>query len=191
MSSNIALIRICNHCRKEFTAKTTVTKFCSHKCNSKAYKLKLTTEKIQKSNHETKQIQYTTIESIKLKEYLTVKDAATILNSSIRTIYNLINSKTLIATNISKRKTLIKRMEIEKLFEINMCSKSNIIKEDVNLFFKIEYYRLSEIQEKYKISESGINGLIRKYNLPRAKEGLFTLLEKDKIDKLLGNHDNS
>ena len=183
MSSNITLIRNCNHCKSDFQARTTVTKFCSLKCASKAYKLKLKNQKIEQSNTEMHVKKTVLIESIKQKEYLTVKDAAAILNSSIRTIYNLIDRKTINAVNISKRKTLIKRFDIDKLFELNISPSNNTKDKD---FFKIEYYKLSEIQDKYGISESGINGLIRKYNLPKAKEGLFTLLEKDKIDKLLG-----
>jgi excisionase family DNA binding protein len=146
--------------------------------------LRVKNEKITKSNNETENVKSIPIERLKLKEFLTVKDAALILNSSIRTIYNLIDRKSIRAVNLSKRKTLIRRCEIDKLFEEQNIPISTA--KVYNGFMKIEYYNLIEIQEKYKISESGINGLIRKYNLPKAKNGLFTLLEKDKIDKLLG-----
>ena len=49
MSSNIRVSRICQFCEKEFIARTTVTKFCSHKCNSKAYKMKKRNEKVKTS----------------------------------------------------------------------------------------------------------------------------------------------
>lgn len=38
MSSNIKINRVCNFCNKDFIAKTTVTKYCSHKCTSASYK---------------------------------------------------------------------------------------------------------------------------------------------------------
>lgn len=38
MSSNIKINRVCNFCNKDFIAKTTVTKYCSHKCASASYK---------------------------------------------------------------------------------------------------------------------------------------------------------
>lgn len=53
MSSNIEIIRVCEFCKKEFKARTTVTRFSSHNCNRKAYKAKIKSEKIQKSNIET------------------------------------------------------------------------------------------------------------------------------------------
>ena len=48
MSSNITIPKICLSCNNGFIAKTTVTKFCSHKCACKAYKLNLKKERTQK-----------------------------------------------------------------------------------------------------------------------------------------------
>lgn len=53
MSTNIRIKRICDFCLQEFTAKTTKTKYCSHKCNSRAYKAAVRKEKIETSNIET------------------------------------------------------------------------------------------------------------------------------------------
>ena len=72
MSSNIQVQRICQHCGTEFTARTTVTKYCSHRCGSLANKAKKRAEKVQKSNSETKQIKTKPIEELKAKEFLTV-----------------------------------------------------------------------------------------------------------------------
>ena len=53
MSCKIEIKRICEYCNTEFTAKTTVTKYCSHKCNQRHYKAKVKEQKINKSNSET------------------------------------------------------------------------------------------------------------------------------------------
>lgn len=37
ISSNIRITRVCNYFGGEFTAKTTVNEYSSHKCNSKDY----------------------------------------------------------------------------------------------------------------------------------------------------------
>jgi endogenous inhibitor of DNA gyrase (YacG/DUF329 family) len=52
MSSNIQVQRICQHCGKEFTARTTKTLYCSHRCNSADYKAKVRAGKIGISNKE-------------------------------------------------------------------------------------------------------------------------------------------
>lgn len=116
MSSNIRVQRICQHCGDEFEARTTVTKYCGDSCAKKAYKVRKRNEKIEASNQATSRIRIQPLEEIKAKEFLTVKDAAKLLNCCRQTVYTLINSGTLKAVNIKVKKTLIKRSEIDRLF---------------------------------------------------------------------------
>jgi endogenous inhibitor of DNA gyrase (YacG/DUF329 family) len=55
MSSNITVNKICEHCGKVFTAKTTVTRFCSSQCNSRNYKQKVRNEKLGIAKQEVYQ----------------------------------------------------------------------------------------------------------------------------------------
>lgn len=116
MSSNIRITRVCEYCQNEFTAQTTRTRYCSHKCNSRHYKALQKGKKIEASNQKTEKHMSRDIEVIKSKEFLTVTDLAKLLNCSTRTVYNLINRGELKAVKVSERKTLIKRSEIDKLF---------------------------------------------------------------------------
>ncbi|MFI0429222.1 helix-turn-helix domain-containing protein [Mariniflexile sp. HMF6888] len=119
MSSKIEVQRICQYCEQEFTARTTVTKYCSHKCASRAYKDRTRKKKIQKSNAETTQIIKQPIEIVKAKEFLTVREVAQLLNCSIRSAYYYIKSGTISAVNLGERMTRVKRSEIDKLFKDN------------------------------------------------------------------------
>ena len=56
MSSNIEIERICQHCNKDFIAKTTVTRYCSDDCAKRAYKARKRAEKIGVSVAEIQQI---------------------------------------------------------------------------------------------------------------------------------------
>jgi excisionase family DNA binding protein len=116
MSSNITVQRICQHCGKEFIARTTVTQYCGDNCAKRAYKARQRALKVEASNTETQNIKAKPFEELKAKEFLTVRDVATLLNSSIRTTYRLIEQGNIKAVNISKRKILIRRSEIDKLF---------------------------------------------------------------------------
>ena len=49
MSSNISIPKVCNHCGKTYIAHKTTTRYCSHKCNSRDYKLKAKQDKIEKT----------------------------------------------------------------------------------------------------------------------------------------------
>ncbi|MGD9928757.1 MAG: helix-turn-helix transcriptional regulator [Mangrovibacterium sp.] len=120
MSSTIEIQKICELCGKEFTAKTTVTRFCGHTCASRAYKLREKENKIGKAIKETNQQKLLTlselnIEAIKQKDFLSIKEAHTLLGLSERTFYRLMKDGTIQATRLGKR-TIIKRSEIDKLF---------------------------------------------------------------------------
>ena len=117
MSSRIKIQRVCGYCKNGFTAKTTVTKYCSHKCNQRHYKAKVKEQKINKSNSETTKIKVEPMEVIKSKEFLTVREVSQLLNCSVRTAYNYIDSGTIKAVNLGQRMTRIKRSEIDSLFK--------------------------------------------------------------------------
>ncbi len=116
MSTKIKVQRICEYCCNEFTAQTTKTRYCSHICNSRGYKANVKSLRIEISNIETKNIISKPIEELKAKEFLTVKDVARLLNCCTRTAYRLIKKGGIRAVNLSERKTIIKRSEIDKLF---------------------------------------------------------------------------
>ncbi len=117
MSSNIKVQRICQHCGKEFTARTTVTQYCGDDCAKRAYKARLRKLKIETSNRETQVIKSQHIEELKVKEFLTVRDVANLLNCSLRSVYYYIENGHIQAVNLGQRITRIKRSAIDKLFE--------------------------------------------------------------------------
>lgn len=119
MSSNIYVQRICQHCGKEFTARTTVTQYCGDTCAKRAYKARERKIKVEESNKETLRIKNKPIEELKAKEFLTVREVAILLNCSVRSAYYYIESGTIKAVNLGQRITRIKRSEIDKLFELN------------------------------------------------------------------------
>lgn len=116
MSSNILVQRICNHCKTEFTAKTTVTKYCSSHCRKIVSKRKKQSEKVKRINRATKRKLSIEQVEIKDKEFLSVNEVAMLLNCTNRTVYYLIETKKLKATNLGKRITRIQRANLDKLF---------------------------------------------------------------------------
>ena len=117
MSSKIEIKRICLYCNDEFTAKTTVTRYCSHRCNQRHYKVRVKEQKIKKSNSETTKVRVQPIEVIKAKEFLTVREVSQLLNCSVRTAYNYIDAGTIKAVNLGQRMIRVKRSEIDNLFK--------------------------------------------------------------------------
>lgn len=182
MSSNIKIQRICQHCGNEFTARTTTTLYCSHRCNSAAYKAKQRAGKVEQSNKETQRIKSQPIEELKAKEFLTVREVARLLNCSVRSAYYYIESGTIKAVNLGQRITRVKRSEIDKLFE----QPQPVTPQPEQIQFDIaDCYNLTEVQDKYGISETALQNLIKRNSIPKIKKGWFAYVPKTVIDKLL------
>ncbi len=93
MSSNIRIVKICEYCNKEFIANTTTTKCCSDSCAKRFYKLKVKNDKIAEAELKTEIrrepkafVTEEEINAIQTKEYLTLKEAAVLLNISPLTL---------------------------------------------------------------------------------------------------------
>lgn len=114
MSSNIKVQRICQHCGKEFTARTTVTKYCGDTCAKKAYKARKRAEKVKQSNTETTQIKNRPIEQLKAKEFLSINEVCQLIGVSRRTVYRLIEQGDLKKIKVRSR-TLIGRTELNRI----------------------------------------------------------------------------
>jgi excisionase family DNA binding protein len=193
MSSNIKVQRICQHCGTEFTARTTVTKYCSDRCSKAAYKARMRAEKVQKSNTETKQIKTKPIEELKAKEFLTVSDVSKLVGCSRQNVYKLINTGKLKATNILKKKTIVRRCDLDKLF--NEVPETETIPEQqkqelsdwkqAGAFDIADCYTLTEVQSKYGISETALHNLIKRESIPKIKKGWYAYVPKPIIDNLL------
>lgn len=122
MSSNMAIPKTCTYCGKAYIAKTTLTRYCGLKCNSRHWKQKAKEEKIQNSligQQQTMQsqqtIQSTNPASLQSKNYLCVQDAAELIGVSRWTINRMIKRGDLIIHKFGRKK-IIERSQIDKLF---------------------------------------------------------------------------
>ncbi|MCF8465128.1 MAG: helix-turn-helix domain-containing protein [Flavobacteriales bacterium] len=182
MSTNIRVQRICQHCGNEFTARTTTTMYCSHRCNSAAYKAKQRTAKVERSNKETQRKKNQPVEDLKAKEFLAVREVAQLLNCSVRSVYYYIESGTIKAVNLGQRITRVKRSEIDRLFEQPLSVPTA---PEPQHFDISECYHLAEVQGKFGISETALHNLIKRNDIPKMKKGWFAYVPKTAIDKLL------
>ncbi|MCS5543615.1 MAG: helix-turn-helix domain-containing protein [SAR86 cluster bacterium] len=184
MSSNIRINLICEECGNDFTAKTTVTKYCSKKCNSRAYKrAKRTVELqpiIQKSNRNTQKVR----DNLSLKEFLSVTEVSKLIGCSRQNVYKLIKSGKLNATNLLEKKTIVRRVDLDQLF--NEISNKKKIKQQEMTYSVSECYAINEIIEKFEMSESALYSYIKRNNIPKVKKRRNVYIPKIFIDKLFG-----
>lgn len=195
MSSNIKIKKICQHCSLEFIARTTVTKYCSHKCAQRAYKanvrelrlqLSKTDSQIEVKQSKPKQNPDTYFE-IKTLDYLTVREAAALLKCDRRTVYRLIKSGRLPAGNLSIRRIRILKKDIDALFVIQKDS----IQKTVNADEELEYtplkdcYTIGQILKEYNLSQMSLDTLIKRHNIYKFQKGRFVYIPRKLIEPIL------
>ncbi len=184
MSSNIEIKRLCQYCGNEFTARTTRTRYCSHTCNSRAYKAQVKISKIEVSNVETKQLKVKPVEDLNAREFLSVQETCKLLGVSNRTIYRLLQRGEIKAGKIGKR-TIFKRSDIDKLFELPMPAPTMPeSKPDADYYEESDCYKLKDVQLKYSISDKALYELIKRENIFKFKRGIYSFVPKNEIDKL-------
>ena len=193
MSSNIKVQRICQYCGKEFTARTTVTKYCSHRCAGLAYKAKKRDEKVQTSNNETSLKILQPINDLKAKEFLSVNEVCKLIGISRRTIYRLFERGELTKIKIGSR-TLIKRSALNILIDSKETGEPEIPEQQIKelntwkqagAYDIKDCYTLTEIQNKYGISDRALHEIIKRNSIPKIKKGWYAYVPKQIIDQVL------
>lgn len=115
MSSNIEVMRICEECKSEFTAKTTITRFCSHTCNRRYYKKQQRLKKVEASNIQT----FSTareLDPVTAKDYLTIKEVCNYIGISRTTLWRLVKNHTIQAIKLGDR-TIINKSYLERVLK--------------------------------------------------------------------------
>lgn len=121
MSSKIEIDKTCEYCGKLYTARTLYTRYCSHQCNSRAYKAIKRQERLD--NHQqiaagkktTIPAKEPAIKEIQAKEYLSVTETCVLLGVSRNTLFRWINSNVLPSYRHGT-KHLIKKEDVNQIF---------------------------------------------------------------------------
>lgn len=182
MSSNIEIQRICQYCSKEFTARTTVTKYCTMKCTKAVWRNKTRNANIERNNEQVRIIKSVPIEELKAKEFLTVKETATLLNCSRKTVNRAINLGRLTAVNIGIKTTRIKRTDIETLQIFREVEDESQTREHYNIS---ECCTIGEAHTRFNISPSGLRNILIKHKVPKFQKHKFVYIPITILEKLL------
>lgn len=176
MSSNIRIEKTCEWCGKQFTAQTTVTRFCSKRCAEHSYKERMRQQKIQQANSAVP----SKISVINEKDYLTVAETAQLLGMTRQGVYKLIYRGDLVAAKLSSRLTLIKRDSIDKMLDGSPYKKrESNEKKMIN-----EFYTRAEIREKFGVKDSWIYKVVAENNVPKTILRGKAYFSKSHIDRL-------
>ncbi|WMI70251.1 helix-turn-helix domain-containing protein [Mangrovimonas sp. YM274] len=185
----------CTFCGKNFKAKTLKTSYCSHACNQKHYKEKEKQKRRQERISEGKMVAQSfqsILEDIKVKEFLSLKDASYLLNVSLSTIKRVTKSGELKSFNIGSR-VVISREAINEYCKASQERKMRkaqdekpVISNKVRFFNKKNYYSIGEIPNYYHLSLKSVERHIKANGIEKLKKGRNVYVLKTDIKKLLG-----
>ena len=104
--------RKCAYCGKVFTTNSGMQKYCSEECAEQA---KETRKKRQRNFLRAVE----PVMELQQQEYLTFSKAAILLGCTRQYVYKLVEQGKLPASRLSSRMALVRRSDIEKMFEAN------------------------------------------------------------------------
>lgn len=179
MTSSIKIRKVCEWCGEVFYAQKATTRYCSHACNSRAYKKIVRDKHIQETEMKTETIiSQQPIQTIKDKEFLSFAETGILLGITRQAVYKMVAAGHLKASKISSRLSFIKRSDIESML-MNKPYETRQPKEKAPI---TEFYTTAEIKEKYHVNETWIFVVAKKHNIPRTFNRGKTYWSKKHID---------
>ncbi|MBK5719881.1 helix-turn-helix domain-containing protein [Dysgonomonas sp. Marseille-P4677] len=184
MSNKLEIIKKCEYCGKRFVAQRTTTRYCSHTCNSKAYKEDKRKKKVVAINYAVMQeIERISerFEEIRDKEFLSVVETAFLLSIERTTVYRYLHRGQLKGIRMDG-KTFIRRSDIDAMFD-NAQEYQSKAKPSTEAKPLTEFYTVAEIKEKFNIKESWLYKITRENNIPKTLIRGKSYFSKKHIDK--------
>ena len=170
--------KLCKYCGRSFIAHKMTTIYCSRSCNNKDYKRAIRQKQVAEyyeAHPEDKK--ETPKDVLQGKAFLTPREAAKLLGIGKSSVYRELASGLIKAVQM-KGKTLIRRADIERLFDNPPAYQSHSEKKQE----KREYYTFRQIMEKFKCSKKAVMTRVEKYNIPKVYQGRNCFFDRALVD---------
>ena len=186
--------RKCAYCGKVFTTNNGMQKYCSEECAEQA---KETKKKIQRDFLRAVE----PVMELQQQEYLTFSKAAILLGCTRQYVYKLVEQGRLPASRLSSRMALVRRSDIERMFDANPynrvipCSKPKkatpkkqrtSLRKNTNDVQStdevLEYYSGEEVMQTYKVKQSWLYASAKRHQIPMCRIAGRNYYSKKHID---------
>ena len=193
--------RKCAYCGKIFTTNSGMQKYCSEECAEQAKETK------KKRQRDFLRAVEPVMELLQ-QEYLTFSKAAILLGCTRQYVYKLVEQGKLPASRLSSRMALIRRSDIEKMFEANpdnrvlpcMKPKKTISTKKTSADDRkqnaqpassysdevLEYYSGEEVKQIYKVKQSWLYASAKRHKIPMCRIAGRNYYSKKHIDAVFG-----
>lgn len=194
--------RKCAYCGKVFILNSGMQKYCSEECATAA---KETRKKKQRDFLRAVE----PVMELQQQEYLTFSKAALLLGCTRQYVYKLVEQGKLPASRLSSRMALIRRSDIEKMFEANpynrvlpcpkpkqsLVEKTKVSSKRESKSGKtaqttdevLEYYSGDEVMQTYKVKQSWLYTSAKRHQIPMCRIAGRNYYSKKHIDAVFGS----
>ena len=188
----------CAYCGKVFTTNSGMQKYCSEECAEKAKESKKKRQRDFLRSVEP-------VMELQQQEYLTFSKAAILLGCTRQYVYKLVEQGKLPASRLSSRMALVRKSDIEKMFEANPynrvlpCTKTkksvskkmkspakDKAKEERATDEVLEYYSGEEVKQIYKVKQSWLYASAKRHQIPMCRIAGRNYYSKKHIDAVFG-----
>ena len=192
--------RKCAYCGKVFTTNNGMQKYCSEECAERAKETK------KKRQRDFLRAVEPAME-LQQQEYLTFSKAAILLGCTRQYVYKLVEQGKLPASRLSSRMALVRKSDIEKMFESNPYNrvvpgskpKPSVAKKSKSPAKNrketklesttdevLEYYSGEEVKQIYKVKQSWLYASAKRHKIPMCRIAGRNYYSKKHIDAVFG-----
>ena len=197
--------RKCAYCGKVFILNSGMQKYCSEECATAA---KETRKKKQRDFLRAVE----PVMELQQQEYLTFSKAALLLGCTRQYVYKLVEQGKLPASRLSSRMALIRRSDIEKMFEANpynrvlpcpkpkqsLVEKTKVSSKRESKSGKtaqttdevLKYYSGDEVMQTYKVKQSWLYTSAKRHQIPMCRIAGRNYYSKKHIDTVFDRQNN-
>ena len=193
--------RKCAHCGNVFTTNSGMQRYCSEECAGKA-------KEARKKRQRDFLRAVEPMSELQQQEYLTFSKAAILLGCTRQYVYKLVGQGKLPASRLSSRMALIRRSDIERMFEANpynrvlpsskpkpsisqkQTSSNNKKKTSASVSNPsdeiLEYYSSEEVTQTYKVRQSWLYTCAKRHQIPVCRIAGRNYYSKKHVDAVFG-----
>lgn len=179
--------KICQWCGKLFTTNQVTGYYCSNKCGTQASHFRHFQSIREAEEFEQMKDPLSLLHHL---DYLSIQQAALIMGVSRQYIYTLVYKGKLKATRISKRKSFIKRTDIDVLMNSNPYTRIAIPPKEEKTVILSDYYTTEDIMEKYHLNKQNIWTACRRYGIRRVAIKGRNYYHRRDIDESFRKYEN-
>jgi len=186
--------RKCALCGREFVPNSGTQKYCSEECAEQA-------KEVKKKRQRDFLRAFEPVMELQQQEYLTFSKAAILLGCTRQYVYKLVEQGRLPASRLSSRMALVRRSDIERMFDANPynrvipCSKPKkatpkkqrtSLRKNTNDVQStdevLEYYSGEEVMQTYKVKQSWLYASAKRHQIPMCRIAGRNYYSKKHID---------